>query len=60
MVSETNFSHSKVVFSPPFVRKSVSSKSSNGLILKFWILKVLCDVYPKIRSPTMNNIWKTV
>ena len=27
------------------------SKPSNGPILKFWILKVLCDVYPNQEKP---------
>ena len=34
--------------------KAIFSKSSLCPILKFWILKVLCDVYPKIWSPTMG------
>ena len=57
MVSETNFGHSEVVFSPPLVceKKCSSSQSSNELIFLFWIHKVFCAVYPKIRSPTMGN-----
>ena len=31
------------------------SNSRNGLISRFWILKVLCDVYPKIQSPTKDQ-----
>ena len=31
------------------------SKSSNGPILKFWILKVLCDMYPKMWNITLEH-----
>ena len=31
------------------------SKSSNGPILKFWILKVLCDMYPKMWNLTLEH-----
>ena len=41
MVSETNFVHSKVVFSPAYRKKSAFfSKSSIGPILTFFILRV--------------------
>ena len=42
MVSETNFVHSKVVFSPAYRKKKVPffSKSSIGPILTFLILRV--------------------
>ena len=31
------------------------SKSCNGPILKFWILKVLCDMYPKMWNITLEH-----
>ena len=31
------------------------SKSSYGPILKFWILKVLCDMYPKMWNLTLEH-----
>ena len=31
------------------------SKSSNGPILKFWILKKLCDMYPKMWNITLEH-----
>ena len=60
MVSETNFGHSKMGVSPPYVRKNAFfSKSSNGLIVTFWNLKVLGDVYPnKIKHPgNIFQVW---
>ena len=44
MASEINFAHSKVGYSPAYGKKCLFSKSSNGPILKFWILRVLCDM----------------
>ena len=34
-------------------------KPSNGPILKFWILKVLCDVYPNQEKPFVVTIVKS-
>ena len=50
--SESDFGHSIVVSSPLSLRRSAFSQ--NPLIDRFWILKVLCDLYPKIRSPTID------
>ena len=33
------------------------SKSPNGTILKFWVLKVLCDVYPNQEKPSVEHFF---